>query len=61
MRRLMTNAPSKDSDQPGHSQIPRLIGVFAVRTCHFVDFFMRRLNIPVRYPPACVQIFSHLQ
>ena len=34
-------AHSKDSDQTG--QMPRLIWVFAWRTCHFVGFVMRRL------------------
>ena len=33
---------SKDSDQTG--QMPRLIWVFAGRTCHFVGFVMRRLK-----------------
>ena len=32
---------SEDSDQTG--RMPRLIGVFAGRTCHFVGFVMRRL------------------
>ena len=35
------HADSEDSDQTG--QIPRLIWVFAGRTCHFVAFVMRRL------------------
>ena len=34
-------AHSKDSDQTG--RMPRLIWVFAGRTCHFVGFVMRRL------------------
>ena len=37
------HADSKDSDQTG--RIPRLIWVFAGRTCHFVGFFTRRLII----------------
>ena len=32
---------SEDSDQTG--RMPRLIGVFAARTCHFIGFVMRRL------------------
>ena len=36
------HADSEDSDQTG--QMPRLIRVFAWRTCHFVGFVMRRLN-----------------
>ena len=36
------HADSKDSDQTG--RMPRLIRVFARRTCHFVGFDMRRLN-----------------
>ena len=35
-------ADSKDSDQTG--RMPRLILVYAGRTCHFVGFVMRRLN-----------------
>ena len=34
-------ADSENSDQTG--QMPRLFGVFAWRTCHFVDFVTRRL------------------
>ena len=34
-------AHSEDSDQTG--QMPRLIWFFAVRTCHFLGFVMRRL------------------
>ena len=30
--------PNEASDQPGHLQMPRLIWVFAGRTCHFVGF-----------------------
>ena len=33
---------SEDSDQTG--RMPRLIWVFAGRTCHFVGFVMRRLQ-----------------
>ena len=36
------HADSEDSDQTG--QMPRLIWVFAGRTCHLVGFFMRRLK-----------------
>ena len=36
------DADSEDSDQTG--RMPRLIWVFAGRTCHFVGFVMRRLN-----------------
>ena len=36
------HADSKDSDQTG--RMPRLIWVFAGRTCHFLCFVMRRLN-----------------
>ena len=43
-------APSEDSDQPRHppslislQRMPRLIWVFAGRTCHFVGFVMRWL------------------
>ena len=35
-------AHSEDSDQTG--RMPRLIWVFAGRTCHFVGFVTRRLN-----------------
>ena len=35
------HADSKDSNQTG--QMPRLIWVFAGRTCHFVHFVMRQL------------------
>ena len=35
------HADSKDSDQTG--RMPRLIRVFAGRTCHFFGFVMRRL------------------
>ena len=34
---------SEDSDQTG--RMPRLIRVFAGRTCHFVGFVMSRLNV----------------
>ena len=36
------HADSEDSDQTG--RMPRLIWVFAGRTCHFVGFVMMRLN-----------------
>ena len=35
------HADNEDSDQTG--RMPRLIWVFAGRTCHFVGFVMRRL------------------
>ena len=35
------HANSKDSDQTG--QMPRMIWVFALHTCHFVGFVMRQL------------------
>ena len=35
------NADSEDSDQTG--RMPRLFGVFAGRTCHFIGFVTRRL------------------
>ena len=37
------HADSEDSDQTG--RMPRLIWVFAGRTCHFVGFVMRRLTL----------------
>ena len=40
------HADSEDSVHTG--RMPRLIWVFAWRTCHFVGFFMRRLNIRYR-------------
>ena len=40
---MFLHADSEDSDQTG--QMPRLIWVFAGRTCHFVGFVMRRLKI----------------
>ena len=36
------HADSENSDQTG--RMPRLIRVFAGRTCHFVGFVMRRLR-----------------
>ena len=39
---MFLHADSEDSDQTG--QMPRLIWVFAGRTCHFVGFVMRWLN-----------------
>ena len=35
-------AQSEDSDQTG--RMPRMVWVFARRTCHFVGFVMRRLK-----------------
>ena len=40
------HADGEDSDQTG--QVPRLIRVFAGRTCHFVGFVMRRLIFRIR-------------
>ena len=40
------HADSKDSDQTG--RMPRLIWVFAGRTCHFVGFVMKRLTLEVQ-------------
>ena len=41
------HADSEDSDQTGRT--PRLIWVFAGRTCHFVGFVTRRLNLHLRF------------
>ena len=41
-RKLTQWAHSEDSDQTG--EMPRLIWVFAGRTCHFVGFVMKRIN-----------------
>ena len=52
-RQLVPKDPSflladrEDSDQTG--RMPRLISVFAGRTCHFVGFVMRRLNCFVSF------------
>ena len=40
-------AHSKDSDQT--ERMPRLIWVFAGRTCHYVGFVMRRLKLSSKY------------
>ena len=40
-------AHREDSDQSG--RIPRLIWVFAGRTCHFVGFVMRQLKSWIKY------------
>ena len=42
------DADSEASDQTG--QMPRLIRVYAERTCHFVGFVMRRLNFILNFP-----------
>ena len=47
-------AHSEDSDQTG--RMPRLIWVFAGRTCHFVGFALRWLNYHQR-TPQCAQYF----
>ena len=44
------HADSEDSDQTG---MPRLIWVFAERTCYFVGFVMRRLVCLVLWEPLC--------
>ena len=41
------HADNEDSDQTG--RMPRLIWVFAGRTCHFVGFVMRRLILLARF------------
>ena len=48
------HADSEDSDQTG--RMPRLIWVFAGRTCHFVGFAMRRLFLEtnINRIPVCV-------
>ena len=43
--RSFRHADSEDSDQTG--RMPRLIWVFAGRTCHFVGFVMRWLIYPI--------------
>ena len=45
-------AHCQDSDQIG--RMPRLIRVFAERTCHFVGFVMRRLKFLLRITPYIV-------
>ena len=45
---MFHHADSEDSDQTG--RMPRLIWVFAGRTCHFVGFVMRRLMSRVVKP-----------
>ena len=40
---MILHADSEDSDQSG--RMPRLIRVFAGRTCHFVGFVVRKLNL----------------
>ena len=42
---MLLHADSENSDQTG--RMPRLIRVFAGRTCHFVGFVMRKLIIIV--------------
>ena len=49
------HADSEDSDQTG--QMPRLIPVFAGRTCYFVGFVMRRLNVFYFYSNALTRSF----
>ena len=39
---MFLHADSEDSDQTG--RMPRLIRVFAGRTCHFVNFVMRQID-----------------
>ena len=50
------HADSEDSDQTG--QMPRLIWVFAGRTCHFVDFVMQRLIWSFRWRAVSPAILS---
>ena len=49
---MFLHVDSKDSDQTG--RMPRLIWVFAGRTCHFVGFVMRRL---ISYLPSLIRVF----
>ena len=46
-------ADSEDSAQTG--RMPRLIWVFAGRTCHFVGFVMRRLSYLLSMPSYMIQ------
>ena len=49
------HADSKDSDQTG--RMPRLIWVFAGRTCHFVGFVMRQLERPYKHWVSEMPVF----
>ena len=40
---MFLHGDSEDSDQTG--RMPRLIGVFAMRTCHIVGFVVTRLTL----------------
>ena len=51
------SAHSEDSDQTG--RMPRLIWVFAGRTCHFVGFVMRRLILSVHIQPWQNSLLMH--
>ena len=51
---MFLHADSEDSDQTG--QMPRLIGVFAGRTCHFFGFVMRRLIYPLYFYETLVSL-----
>ena len=48
------HADSKDSDQTG--RMPRLIWVFAGRTCHFVGFVTMRLKWMLKLPSLTIPI-----
>ena len=52
------HADSEDSDQTG--RMPRLIWVFAGRTCHFVGFVMRRLNFILFFMTTHVDLTQQL-
>ena len=48
------HADSEDSDQTG--RMPRLIWVFAGRTCHLVGFVMRRLKCLYEHSIAVIKV-----
>ena len=48
------HAESEDSDQTG--RMPRLIWVFAGRTCHLVGFVMRRLKYLYEHSIAVIKL-----
>ena len=47
---------SEDSDQTG--RMPRLIGIFAGRTGHFVGFVLKRLSVIGDLPGAKTSVSS---
>ena len=51
------HADSEDSDQTG--RMPRLIWVFAGRTCHLVGFVMRQLKFGFDWPSGFGKIFEN--